>query len=50
MQELLYANDLLLTAETKEEMTEMFNSWRNEMEQSGLKINIDKMKVMVTGK
>ena len=47
--ELLYADDLVLTAESKEEVTDMFNRWKEEMEQSGLKINMEKTKLMVTG-
>ena len=47
--ELLYADDLVLTAESKEEVTGMFNRWKEEMEQRGLKINMEKTKLMVTG-
>ena len=47
--ELLYADDLVLTAESKEEVTDMFNRWKEGMEQRGLKINMEKTKSMVTG-
>ena len=48
--ELLYADDLVLTAETKEEVTTMFNRWKAAMERRGLKINMSKTMVMTTGK
>ena len=47
--EFLYADDLVLTAESKEEVADMFNRWQEEMEQRGLKINMEKTKLMVTG-
>ena len=47
--ELLYADDLVLTAESKEDAIYMFNRWKTEMEQRGLKINMEKTKYMVTG-
>ena len=46
---LLYADDLVLTADTKEEVTEMFVKWRDAMARRGLKVNIEKTKVMVSG-
>ena len=39
--ELLYADDLVLTAESKEEVTDIFNRWQEGMEQRGLKINME---------
>lgn len=48
--ELLYADDLVLTAETLEEVRDMFNRWKAGMEQRGLKINMEKTKLMVSGK
>ena len=47
--ELLCADDLVLTAESKEEMTDMFNGCKEGMEQQRLKINLEKTKSMVTG-
>ena len=46
--ELLYADDLVLTVESKEEVTDMFNRWKKEMELMGLKINMEKTKSVVT--
>ena len=48
--EMLYADDLVLTAKTKEEAIAMFNEWKRQMETRGLKINMEKTKVMVSGK
>ena len=48
--ELLYADDLVLTAESKDELKSMFMKWRGAMEWRGLKINIRKTKYMVSGK
>ena len=48
--ELLYADDLALTGETREEAKEMFVRWKSGMERRGLKINMEKTKVMVSGR
>ena len=47
--ELLYVDDLVLTAESNEEVIGMFNRWKEGMEQKGLKINTTKTKSMVIG-
>ena len=47
--ELLYADDLVLTGETREEAKEMFVRWRSGMGRRGLKINMEKTEVMVSG-
>lgn len=47
--QILCADDLELTAESKEEVADMFNRWEEEMEQRGLKINMEKTKLIVTG-
>ena len=43
---LLYADDLVLICETKEETRQKFVAWRNALESKGLKVNISKMTVM----
>ena len=43
---LMYADDLVLISETKEEARQRFAAWRNAPESKGLKVNISKMKVM----
>jgi hypothetical protein len=47
---MLYADDLVLTAQSREEVTDKFNVWNARMEKRGLKINMDKTMVLVTGK
>ena len=48
--ELLYADDLVLTAESRDMVVDMFKRWRSAMERRGLKVNLAKTKLMVTGK
>src|SRR5580693_5950335 len=43
--ELLYADDLGLMSESKEELTERFEVWKSEMEAKGLRVNIGKTKM-----
>ena len=43
---LMYADDLVLICETKEEARQRFLAWKNELKSKGLKVNISKMKVM----
>ena len=48
--ELLYANDLAFTADSKEEVIEMFHRWRNALERCGMKINVPNTKLSISGK
>ena len=48
MWDLLYADDIALTAETQEEVELMFGEWRQAVERRGLKINLEKTKIMIT--
>ena len=48
--ELLYADDLVLVAQSKEELREKVLRWKECMELKGLKVNIGKTKVMRSGK
>ena len=48
--ELLYADDLALMAETKEELLEKVERWKDGMERKGLRVNIGKTKVMSCGR
>ena len=43
---LMYADDLVLICETKEEARQRFVAWRNALESQGLKVNISKTKVI----
>ena len=47
---MLYADDLVLTAETWEEVVEKFKSWKVALERRGMKVNMSKTKILVTGK
>ena len=44
--ELLYADDLVLVAETEELLMEKLRKWKRGMELKGLRVNIGKTKVM----
>ena len=47
--ELLYADDLVLMSETKEHLKEKFGNWKDALESKGLKVNTRKTKMMVNG-
>ena len=47
--ELLDAEDLVLTAEIKEEAEQKFLDWRQAMAKRGMKVSVAKTKVMITG-
>ena len=47
--ELLYADDLVLISETKENRKKRFRNWKDALESRGLKVNTRKTKVMVSG-
>ena len=47
--ELLYADDLVLMAETVEELEAQFIRWKAAFEEKGLKINLGKPKIMESG-
>jgi len=44
--ELLYADDLVLLAESENELQSRINQWMSRIEQKGLRINMGKTKVM----
>ena len=48
--ELLYADDLVLMAESIQELETMYTAWKEGMEKKGLRVNIGKTKVMVSNK
>jgi hypothetical protein len=47
--ELLYADDLVIIAETEEELRLKLTKWKTEMEEKGLRINLGKTKIMASG-
>ena len=46
----LFADDLVMTAESKVEAVRKFGVWKREMETRGLKVSINKTKLMVMGR
>ena len=49
LSELLYADDLVLTSESMEGLREKFWKWKGAFESKGLKVNLGKTKVVVSG-
>jgi len=47
--ELLYADDLDVTAETEEDLIKRLNDWKNNVENRGMRVNMNKTKVMISG-
>ena len=47
--ELLYADDLVIMSEDMEDLKERFWNWKNALESKGLKVNTRKTKLMVSG-
>ena len=46
----MYGDDLVITAESEEEAVWIFGVWKRETETRGLKVNINKTKLMVVGR
>ena len=44
--ELLYADDLILMAESREKLVERIKVWKDNLEGKGLRANVSKSKVM----
>ena len=47
--ELLYVDDLMISAESMEELLVKLKTWKSEMEKKGLRVNMGKTKIMVSG-
>ena len=47
--ELLYADDLAVIAETEEELIKRLNEWKHSVESKGMRVNMNKTKVMISG-
>jgi len=47
--ELLYADDLAVIAETEEELIKRLNEWKDNVESKGMRANMNKTKVMISG-
>ena len=48
--DMLYADDLIITGESKEDVEQQLQNWKVALAKRGLKINIGKTKVLVSGK
>ena len=46
--ELLHADDLVVIAETEEDLIKRLNEWKNNVENSGVRVNMNKTKVMIS--
>jgi len=47
--ELLFADDLAVIAETEEELIKRLNEWKDNAESKGMRVNMNKTKVMISG-
>ena len=47
--ELLYADDLAVIAENEEELIKRLNEWKDNMESKGMRVSMNKTKVMISG-
>jgi len=47
--ELLYADDLAVIAETEKELIIRLNEWKDNVESKGMRVNMNKTKVMTSG-
>jgi len=46
--ELLYVDDLVVIAETEFDLTKRFNEWKDNVENRGIRVNMNKTKVMIS--
>jgi len=47
--ELLYADDLVVIAETEDSLIKMLNEWKDNVANRGMRLNMNKTKVMISG-
>jgi len=47
--ELLYADDLVVIAETQDDLIKRLNEWKDNVENIGMRLNMNKTKVMISG-
>ena len=47
--DMLYADDLVISAEMESQSSEKFNTWNGALQKRGLKINVDKTKNLISG-
>ena len=46
--ELLYADDLVVIAETEEDLIKRLNEWKDFVENRGVRVNMNKIKVLIS--
>jgi len=46
---LLFADDLVVIAETEDEIIKRLNEWKDNVENRGVRVNMNKTKVMISG-
>ena len=49
LNEISYSDDLVLISESLDELRERFQRWRNALKDRGLKVNVGKTKMLLTG-
>jgi len=47
--ELLYADDLVVIAETEDNVIKRLNKWKDFMENTGVRVNMNKTEIMISG-
>jgi len=47
--ELLYTDDLVVIAETEDDLIKRLNEWKDFVENRGMRVNVNKTKVMISG-
>ena len=47
--ELLYADDLVVITESEEDLIKRLNEWKNNVENRGMRVNMNKTEVMISG-
>ena len=47
--ELLYADDLVVIVETEDDLIKRLNEWKDNVENRGMRVNINKTKIMING-
>ena len=45
----MYADDLVVSAENEEDLIKRLNEWKNNLENRGMRVNMNKTKVMISG-
>jgi len=47
--ELLYTDDLFVIAEAEDDLFKKLNKWKDKVENRGMRVNMNKTKVMISG-